>query len=92
MSITRITRFQAKPGMVDQLRAFLQTVISMVLQAPGCETCRLLHNQEHDHELVIIEEWVSVAAHQAAAKNIPSEKIAEVMPMLANPPSGAYYG
>jgi quinol monooxygenase YgiN len=91
MSITRINRFHAKQGMVDQLHAFLQSIISMVLQAPGCESCKLLRNQEDAHELVIIEEWASVAAHQAAAKNIAPEKIAAVMPMLANPPSGAYY-
>ena len=91
MSITRINRFQAKQGMVEELHAFLQSIISMVLQAPGCESCKLLRNQEDAHELVIIEEWASVAAHQAAAKNIPPEKIAAVMPMLANPPSGAYY-
>jgi heme oxygenase (mycobilin-producing) len=91
MSITRISKFEAKDGMGDKLHAFLASVISLVEQSPGCESCRVLRSQENSNEFLVVEQWISVAAHQASVKNIPPEKIGAVMPMLARPPSGSYY-
>ncbi|MGZ9222428.1 MAG: hypothetical protein ACXW4Q_09985 [Anaerolineales bacterium] len=34
----------------------------------------------------------SIESHQASAKNIPPEKLAEIRPLLASSPSGDYYG
>jgi quinol monooxygenase YgiN len=91
MRTTRINTFIAKDGMVNELHEFLVSIISVITQLPGCESCHLLRRQDNAHELVIIESWTSVAAHQAAAQAIPPEKIAMVMPLLSQPPSGAYY-
>ncbi len=91
MSITRINHFEAKEGMAESLHAFLNSVIDMIRQAPGCESCQLLRSLEKPREWVILEVWASVLAHQAAARVIPPEKISAVMPMLEKPPSGAYY-
>jgi hypothetical protein len=35
--------------------------------------------------------WDDIASHQAAAAAIPPEKLAEVRPLLAEPPKGRYY-
>jgi quinol monooxygenase YgiN len=91
MRTTRINTFIAKDGMANELHEFLTSIISVITQLPGCESCNVLHRQDDAHELVIIETWTSVAAHQAAAQTIPPEKIAMLMPLLSKPPSGAYY-
>lgn len=91
MNITRINKFEAKDGMGGKLHAFLTSIVPLIEQAPGCESCKLLRSQENANQFLIIEVWASVAAHQASVKNIPPEKLSVVMPMLANPPSGSYY-
>ena len=91
MNVTRITTFRAKDGRANNLRDFLVSIIPLIEGSQGCETCQLLQNQDNTNEFVVIEVWVSIAAHQASVKNIPAEKLGAVMAMLASPPSGSYY-
>jgi len=91
VSVTRINRFESKPGMAANLHAFLRSIMPQIEQSAGCKSCRLLHNRELENEFVIIEVWDSVSAHQASVKNISPEKFGAVMSLLAGPPSGAYY-
>ena len=92
MNVTRINRFEAKEGMAINLHEFLMSIVPLIEQSQGCASCQVLQNQENHNEFVVIEEWGSVSAHQASAKNIPPEKIRAVMPLLANAPNGSYYG
>lgn len=73
MSTTRINTFHAKDGMANNLREFLISIIPIIEQSQGCESCRLLQGQDDANEFVVIEVWASVAAHQASVKNIPPE-------------------
>jgi quinol monooxygenase YgiN len=91
MPIVRINEFRAAPDKAAALRDFLRSVIEVIETSPGCERCELLADQEDSARLVIVEKWASVAAHQAAAERIPPEKLAEVRPLLAQPPSGRYH-
>jgi len=91
MSVTRINSFEAEEGMASNLHAFLLSIVPLIEQSPGCQSCQVLRNQERGNEFVIIEVWDSVAAHQASAQNIPPEKLGVLMLMLASPPSGSYY-
>lgn len=91
MSIVRINEFRATLGEASALRSFLQSVIDIIRTAPGCQSCELLVRHEDDTNMVIVERWDSIAAHQAAASMIPSEKLAEVRPLLAEPPAGHYF-
>jgi len=91
MSIVRINEFQAAADKATALRQFLRSVINVIERSPGCQGCELLADQEDDTRLAIIETWDSIAAHQAAATQIPPEKIAEVRPLLAEPSKGRYY-
>lgn len=91
MSVTRINKFEAKEGMATNLHEFLRSIVLRIEQSHDCRSCQILQNQESRNEFVVIDVWDSVPSHQASAKNIPSEKIGVVMPMLANPPSGSYY-
>ena len=91
MAVTRINDFYAAPGKEGDLRRFLSSVIAAVKDSPGCRGCDLLLDRENPAHLVIVEAWETVAAHQAAATRIPPVKLAEVQPLLAQPPQGRYY-
>ncbi len=91
MSITRINDFRAAPSRERALQDFLRSVIAMIKDAPGCRDVELLVDREDPAHLVIVEVWSDVGAHQAAAARIPPDKLAEVRPLLAEPPKGRYY-
>jgi quinol monooxygenase YgiN len=91
MAIVRINEFHAAPDKAAALREFLGSVIDVIKTSPGCQACELLAQQDDPARLVIVETWDSVAAHQAAATRIPPEKLAEVRPLLAEPPVGRYH-
>jgi len=91
MSVTRINKFEAKDGMADSLHGFLRSIVPLIGQSQGCDSCQVLQSQDNPNEFVIIEVWASLSAHQASVKNISSEEMDEVVPLLASPPSGASY-
>lgn len=91
MSVTRINHFEAMPGSEADLFAFMQHVVSAVSAADGCINCKLLKGAESAAQFAVIEEWVSIAHHQAAASIIPKEQIQQAMVFFAKPPFGIYY-
>jgi quinol monooxygenase YgiN len=91
MSITRINDFRAAAGKAQALRVFLAAVIAIIRQTRGCQSVQLLIDREDPDHLVIVEAWDDIVSHQAAAAAIPPEKLAEVRPLLAEPPKGRYY-
>ena len=91
MSITRINHFEAKPGSEADLLAFMQHVVTAVSAADGCINCSLLQGAESAAQFAVIEEWVSIAQHKAAASIIPKEQMAQAMVFFAKPPFGIYY-
>jgi len=91
MSITRINHFEAKAGSEAELFAFMQNVVTQVSTADGCISCQLLKGAENAAQLAVIEKWVSIAHHQAAASIIPKEQIEQAMVFFAKPPFGIYY-
>ncbi len=91
MSIIRLNHFEAKENCGDELFSFMQHVVDVVQKADGCINCRLLKRAENILQLVVIEEWLSIAHHQAAASMIPPEEIAKAMVLFAKPPFGIYY-
>ena len=91
MRITRINHFEAKTGSEADLLKFLKDVVSVVKNANGCINCNLLTGAENPGQLAVVEEWVSIAHHQAAASVIPKEQIEQAMVLFAKPPFGIYY-
>ena len=89
--VTRINQFTAKAGCEQKLYDFLTSVIATIQACPGCQSVRLLRAVDSPASLAIIEEWESIAAHQAAAKVIPPEMMREAVALFASPPTGAYY-
>jgi quinol monooxygenase YgiN len=91
MPITRLNEFRALPDKGADLRAFLQSIIGLIEDAPGCISVTLLANTDDPARFAIVEEWRDVEAHQASVTRIPPGKIAEVQALIAEPPKGAYY-
>lgn len=92
MSITRIGEFQAKQESIDEMRDFLISIMPGIKSSQGCESVHLYQSSNDPTKFTMIEVWESVESHQASVKNIPPEKLAEIRPLLASPPSGHYYG
>ena len=92
MTITRIGEVQAKPEMTEALRDFLISIMPMIKSSEGCESVTMYQSQEDPTKFIMTEVWDSVASHQASVKNIPSEKLGEIRPLLETVPSGGYYG
>ncbi len=91
MGITRINQFEAKPGKGPELRRFLQSIIGLVRDSPGCRSVQLLESTEHAERFAIVEAWDSVEAHQAAARVIPPSRLQEAAALFAAPAAGAYF-
>ena len=91
MSITRINHFEAAEGKGADLLAFLRDVVAIVRTQHGCQACHLLRDAQEPRRIAIVEQWESIAHHQVAAKAISREQLAQVMPLLAAPPTGNDY-
>lgn len=91
MAIVRINHFVAQEGDASALYEKLSAVVPMILNMEGCTACRILAEDSKPEHIVILEEWTSSDAHKAALAAVPPETFQTVMPLLAEPPSGAYY-
>ena len=92
MSITRISEFQAKQESIEASRDLLISIMDGIKSSQGCESVQLYQSQDDRTKFIMIEVWDSVESHRASVKNIPSELLAKIQPLLASPPSGNYFG
>ena len=91
MSITRIGETQAKTETTEALRDFLLSIMPMIKSSQGCESVTLYQSQTDPTQFTMLEVWDSLESHQASVKNIPSEMLGEIRPLLASAPSGGYF-
>ncbi len=91
MSIARIGEFNSAPQRTEELLAFLRSILPIIQSSRGCESVQLYQNHEDPTRFTMIEIWDSIESHRASVKNIPSEKLAEIQPLLGDPPKGSYY-
>lgn len=90
MSICRIGESQAKPELVEELREFLISIMPLIKSSPGCELVQLYQSQDDPTKFTMIEVWDRVESHRASVKNIPSDLLAQIQPLLGSLPSGSY--
>ena len=90
MSVYRIGEFQAKPETIAALQDFLRSIVPLIKSAQGCASVSLYQSHTDPSKFTMIEVWDSLESHQASVKNIPSEMLAEIRPLLASAPSGGY--
>jgi len=91
MTITRISEFQAQPESTETLHDFLLSIMPIIKSSHGCETVTLYQSQADPTKFTMLEVWESIESHQASVKNIPSEMLAEIRPLLAAAPRGDYF-
>src|SRR6266536_1707749 len=91
MTVSRIGEVQAKEGLMEDLREFLLSIMPLIKSSEGCESVQLYQSQDDPSKFIMVEVWDSIESHQASVKNIPSEKLAEIRPLLASSPGGNYY-
>ena len=91
MSIARVGEFSGKPETLGEFKEFLLSIIPIIKSSPGCESVQLHQNRDDPTRFIMIEIWDNIDSHQASVKNIPSEKLAEIRPLLGSAPSGSYY-
>ena len=91
MSIARIGQFQAKPETIHALREFMLSIMPLIKDSAGCVSCELFQSQADATQFTMVEIWDSVEAHKASVKNIPPDKLREIAPLIAAPPSGNYF-
>lgn len=91
MSISRIGEIQAQEGLAEELREFLISIMPGIKSSEGCESVQLYRNADDPSKFLMIEIWDRVESHQASVRNIPSEKLDEIKPLLAGSPRGSYY-
>jgi quinol monooxygenase YgiN len=73
------------------MREFLSSIMPGIKSSHGCESVQLYQRQDDPTKFTMIEVWDSVESHQASARNIPPEKLAEIQPLLASAPHGNYF-
>jgi len=91
MSITRIGETQAKPETTEALRDFLISIMPMIKSSQECESVTLYQSHDDPTKFTMIEVWDSIESHKASVKNIPSEMLGKIRPLLASAPSGEYF-
>jgi quinol monooxygenase YgiN len=91
MSISRIGETQAKSEVVEELRDLLISIMPLIKSSQGCESVQLYQSQDEPTKFTMIEVWDSVESHRASVKNIPSNLLAQIQPLLAVAPSGGYF-
>lgn len=91
MSISRIGETQAKSELVEELRDFLISIMRLIKSSQGCESVQLYQSHDEPTKFMMIEVWDSVESHRASVKNIPSQLLAQIQPLLAAAPSGGYF-
>jgi quinol monooxygenase YgiN len=82
---------QAKSELIEELREFLISILPIIKSSKGCEAVQLFQSQDDPSRFLMLEVWDSVESHQASVKNIPTEKLGEIRPLLATSPSGSYF-
>lgn len=91
MTIHRSNRFTANPGQGGALVQEFARVIPAILAAEGCVSCQLFQSDQTPDNILIMESWESVEAHQNAAKNIKQEDFARIIALLNGKPEGEYF-
>lgn len=90
--ITVHVHVTAQPGKSSELRDFLTTALPQIRQAPGCHGARVLADAEQEDAVLLVEQWASVARHEAhVASLMESGLMDRVMSMAAAPPRSEYF-
>ena len=92
MSVVAIIRIVAKPGQADALVTAMGEPVRLTQENPECSLAELYRSTARPDELVLIEEWTSIAAHQAHFDKLgASGAVTECAQLWAAPPASVHY-
>lgn len=91
MSVTLINKFTGHPGKGDDVLAWLAPAAKGFPSAPGCDSAYVMRNTENPDEIISVEVWDSIEAHQTFMKSMQEGGMEDAMKTLASQPEGEYF-
>ncbi len=92
MSVTAIIKLTAKPGRRDVLEKALEPAVAATGNHPLCIAIELLTCVEKDDELLLVERWTPVQAHQEYISGVIAEGgLNELVELLATDMETLHY-
>ncbi|GGR51613.1 putative quinol monooxygenase [Streptomyces netropsis] len=91
MSLTVISRFEARRGREDGLRTELEALIEPALDEPGCLGYDVYADPNRPEVMALVERWTSEEGRAAYLASPCARRAAEVMgTLLCRPPEVQY--
>jgi quinol monooxygenase YgiN len=92
MSVTAIVKLTALPGKRDALLSAMTPAVDATRAQPACLAADLLSCFENPDELVLVEHWTSVVAHENFINGLIDDGgLGEILPLLAGEIETSHY-
>ncbi len=92
MSVLAVIKIDAKPGRGDTLVIAMGEPVRLTQENPECTRAELYRSTARPDELVLIEQWTSIAAHHAHFESLGAAgAVADCAELWAGPPASVHY-
>jgi len=92
MSVTVIVRLTAKSGRLDELLSNMEPAVAATRAQLACESVDLLRGVENTREILLLECWPTVEAHEDFINGvIEAGGLDDIMPLLDGPIDTRHY-
>jgi quinol monooxygenase YgiN len=92
MPVLAIVTLEVKPGMTGEFLRTLQRPLELTQAHPNCRRAELYASQADPNRYVLLEEWDTIAAHQAHFQGlVAAGEVAACMPTWNGLPKSTHY-
>jgi quinol monooxygenase YgiN len=92
MSVTAIVKLTALSGKRDALVSAMAGAVEATRAQPACLAADLLAGIENPDEVILVEHWTSVVAHENFINGLIADGgLGEIMPLLAGDIETSHY-
>ncbi|NCF20687.1 MAG: hypothetical protein GWP63_20845 [Haliea sp.] len=92
MSVTAIVKLTSLPGQRDALVSAMAPAVEATRAQPACLAADLLAGIENPDELMLVEHWTSVVAHEKFIDGMIADGgLGDIMPLLAGELESSHY-
>lgn len=92
MSVTAIVKLTALPGQRDALLSAMSPSVKATRAQPACLAADLLAGIENTDEVILVEHWTSVVAHENFIGGlIDAGGLNDILPLLAGDIETSHY-
>jgi quinol monooxygenase YgiN len=92
MSVTVVTRYEAKSGKGMALLAAMSKPLELIRSKADCRSAEVFISAEITEKVLLLEEWGSAEAYEQCVGELDGEPLAEVKELLEASPTTAHYG